>query len=211
MLALIATASPEVAEDIVRQLQLEDVAVVNTGFYRKNLRYEPEAVQDDSDRKRLLVDILRETEGTGIVYTRIIKPPSAWASTRPIFASSSTTRCLGHSTPITRSQAAPDAPARWVLLYQRADQRTHIFFMAGCYPRFNDIATVYATLARLAGPSHPATLAVIQAEACGVASKTRVILSLLNESGSSGSIVSLCSRLSRGAPAATAIGTSSSG
>lgn len=73
-------------------------------------------------------------------------------------------------------------PAHCVLIYRRDDQRTHIFFMAGKYPRFNDVLAVYAALARLGADRETVSLAAIQEAATGVAkTKTRVILSLLKE------------------------------
>ena len=214
VLALTATASPEVAEDIVRQLQLEDVAVVYTSIYRKNLRYELEAVQDESDRQRLLVDILRETEGTGIVYTRTSSrlryghrqgryslrhpPRDAWVTRRLL--------------PGVRPRRSRWRTGAWVLLYQRADQRTHIFFMAGRYPPLqrHRHRLRHPRASGRAQPSGDArchssrSVRRSQAKSASFVPAQRI-------GGSSGSIVSLGSRLSRGSPAATAIGTSSSG
>ena len=73
-------------------------------------------------------------------------------------------------------------PAKCVLLFRRSDQRTHIFFMAGKYPRFNDILSVYAALARVGADKRPVSLADIQGAATDVAkTKVRVLLTTLKD------------------------------
>ena len=73
-------------------------------------------------------------------------------------------------------------PATCVLLFRRADQRTHVFFMAGKYPRFNDILGVYAALARVGADQRPVPLSEIQGAAADVAkTKVRVVLATLKD------------------------------
>jgi ATP-dependent DNA helicase RecQ len=73
-------------------------------------------------------------------------------------------------------------PAQCVLLFRRADQRTHLFFMAGKYPRFNDILAVYAALLRVGADGQPVPLLEIQEAAAYVAkTKVRVVLSTLKD------------------------------
>ena len=73
VLALTATASPEVADDIARQLQLSDVNIISTGIYRPNLHYEVAPVTSDDDRNAVLLRLLTDTPGAGIVYTSTVK------------------------------------------------------------------------------------------------------------------------------------------
>lgn len=73
VLALTATATPEVVEDIRRQLGVREFHVVNTGTYRPNLRYEVRQAEDDVEKQRELIKLLRETEGPAIVYTSTIR------------------------------------------------------------------------------------------------------------------------------------------
>ncbi|MCR5717464.1 MAG: DNA helicase RecQ [Oscillospiraceae bacterium] len=64
--AFTATATKEVAEDIVRILGLHDPYSVTTGFDRENLYF---GVQQPRDKFRALMEILQEHEGeSGIVY-----------------------------------------------------------------------------------------------------------------------------------------------
>jgi ATP-dependent DNA helicase RecQ len=73
VLALTATATPEVVADIKKQLGLRRMEVINTGIYRPNLRYEVLRVTNEQEKHRHLAQILRETEGTGIVYCATVK------------------------------------------------------------------------------------------------------------------------------------------
>ena len=73
VLALTATAPPAVAEDIVRQLGLRDVAVINTGTYRSNLELSVVPVSGDTEKQRALVEVLRRQTGSGIVYAATIR------------------------------------------------------------------------------------------------------------------------------------------
>jgi ATP-dependent DNA helicase RecQ len=66
--ALTATATPEVREDIVRQLRLRDPAVLVTGFDRRNLHWHVMQAKNDSERDRLLLRLLKGREGSAIVY-----------------------------------------------------------------------------------------------------------------------------------------------
>jgi ATP-dependent DNA helicase RecQ len=69
VLALTATATPEVRDGIAQALERE-LVVVNRGIYRPNLAYEVVHVGNNEDRLRALAEIIRETEGCGIVYVR---------------------------------------------------------------------------------------------------------------------------------------------
>jgi ATP-dependent DNA helicase RecQ len=72
VLALTATAPPAVADDIVRQLGLENVALINTGTYRPNLAYEILTVRGDDEKARELLRLLGEIDGSILVYTATI-------------------------------------------------------------------------------------------------------------------------------------------
>jgi ATP-dependent DNA helicase RecQ len=71
--ALTATATPEVREDIARQLELADPTVVITGFDRTNLAYHVIPTKNDAAKDETLVALLREhleehRDGVAIVY-----------------------------------------------------------------------------------------------------------------------------------------------
>ncbi len=69
VLALTATATPEVVEDICTQLQFREgrKEVFRMSFARKNLRY---VVRTTQDKTAELLHILRSVPGAAIVYTR---------------------------------------------------------------------------------------------------------------------------------------------
>ena len=65
-IALTATATPEVREDIARQLELRDPTLVLTGFDRTNLTYGVIAAKNDATKDATLIDLLQEAPGAGV-------------------------------------------------------------------------------------------------------------------------------------------------
>src|SRR5262245_28942102 len=68
IVALTATASPPVREDIVRRLRLRDPEVVVAGLDRPNLFLEAHHCPTDPIRWRRLLDVLDSVDGAGMVY-----------------------------------------------------------------------------------------------------------------------------------------------
>ena len=66
--ALTATATPHVRNDIVAQLKLDAPTTIITGFDRKNLTYHVVPTRTDQDKHDTLVHLLRTTEGLAVVY-----------------------------------------------------------------------------------------------------------------------------------------------
>ena len=66
--ALTATATPEVREDICRQLALRNPRTIITGFDRTNLTYHVLPARNDAEKDTLLVETLRRHEGLAVVY-----------------------------------------------------------------------------------------------------------------------------------------------
>jgi ATP-dependent DNA helicase RecQ len=73
VLALTATATPEVTADIEKQLDLGKLRVVKTGIYRPNLHFEVKRVTNEREKHEELVRILKEHEGVGIIYAATVK------------------------------------------------------------------------------------------------------------------------------------------
>ncbi len=73
ILALTATATEEVIQDIAHQLGITDMRVVNTGIHRPNLQYSVVHVTSDQEKIHLAVETVRKTKGCGIVYAATIK------------------------------------------------------------------------------------------------------------------------------------------
>ena len=73
VLALTATATPEVMADIKKQLDLADLRVINTGIYRDNLHYEVVRLTNEDLKQQHLARLLRDIDGTGIVYCATVK------------------------------------------------------------------------------------------------------------------------------------------
>jgi ATP-dependent DNA helicase RecQ len=73
VMALTATATPAVIADILAQLRMPEAEVVHTGFYRANLDLDVVHARGEAQKRLLLLDHLRKTDGTGIVYAATIK------------------------------------------------------------------------------------------------------------------------------------------
>lgn len=73
VLALTATATPEVVEDIKRQLERPEMQIVNSGIFRPNLVFEVVHTTNDLEKREHLANILREVEGSKIVYCATVK------------------------------------------------------------------------------------------------------------------------------------------
>jgi ATP-dependent DNA helicase RecQ len=83
VLALTATATPEVVADIVHSLRLREPTIVRTGTYRQNLRYRVvqtgaghgrrEAARALTLKQQQLLDLIGELKGSGIVYVATVR------------------------------------------------------------------------------------------------------------------------------------------
>lgn len=67
VIALTATATPQVADDIMDRLCFEDKLLIKSGFERPNLSY---IVRRSEDKLGQLLNICTSVSGTGIVYVR---------------------------------------------------------------------------------------------------------------------------------------------
>ena len=73
ILALTATAPPEVLDDILTRLGIPGARVVHTGVYRPNLHYEVLRTVNEPQKREHLVRLLREIDGGGIVYASTVR------------------------------------------------------------------------------------------------------------------------------------------
>lgn len=76
VLALTATATPAVREDILHQLGIEHVKPIVKGFDRPNLLYEARKADKEADKLKILATLFTGDQalpGTGIIYTATIK------------------------------------------------------------------------------------------------------------------------------------------
>ena len=73
VLALTATATPEVIADIEKQLDLGKLRVVKTGIYRPNLQFEVKRLTNEREKHEELIRILNAHEGAGIIYAATVK------------------------------------------------------------------------------------------------------------------------------------------
>ena len=73
VMGLTATASPEVRDDVIRQLRMKDPLVHVAELVRPNLFIEVVPTVNDNDKDAALDRYLRTSPGTGIVYVATIK------------------------------------------------------------------------------------------------------------------------------------------
>ena len=73
ILALTATATPDVVDDITRQLGVGPLRIINTGVHRPNLSYRVHPVTSDVDKQRQLLEIVPGLQGAAIVYAATVR------------------------------------------------------------------------------------------------------------------------------------------
>jgi ATP-dependent DNA helicase RecQ len=73
VLALTATATQAVIDDILAQLRIPDAEIVHTGFLRDNLDLEVVVTAGETEKRAALIERLQQLEGTGIIYTATVK------------------------------------------------------------------------------------------------------------------------------------------
>jgi len=73
ILALTATATAEVRDDIARQLGMRDPRITVTGFARPNLRLEVRRTVNQGMKDEALDTLFREDTGVGVVYVATIR------------------------------------------------------------------------------------------------------------------------------------------
>jgi ATP-dependent DNA helicase RecQ len=73
VLALTATATPDVIDDVLARLGVPDAEVVHTGFHRPNLHLSVARCGGEWAKRDRIVGHLTATEGTGIIYAATTK------------------------------------------------------------------------------------------------------------------------------------------
>ncbi|WP_245591608.1 RecQ family ATP-dependent DNA helicase [Cystobacter fuscus] len=73
VLALTATATPQVREDVLEQLGIRGARLVNTGIRRDNLHLEVARTVNPEAKRARMLELLREEPGTGIIYTATVR------------------------------------------------------------------------------------------------------------------------------------------
>ncbi len=73
VIAVTATATEGVIEDILKQLNVPDAVIVNTGTERENLQFFVFNTVNTESKQAKIASLLAEEEGTGIIYTASVK------------------------------------------------------------------------------------------------------------------------------------------
>ncbi|MEJ8859785.1 ATP-dependent DNA helicase RecQ [Variovorax robiniae] len=73
VLALTATAGDAVARDVMARLGIPRAGLLDTGTFRPNLRYAVEQLTSEAHKRERLLALMKQLEGSGIVYAATIK------------------------------------------------------------------------------------------------------------------------------------------
>ena len=79
VIAMTATAALPVREDIVERLRLRNHELVVTGFERPNISLVVQPVADEGQQRDAVLDVVRGSEGAGIVYCRTRRSAEEYA------------------------------------------------------------------------------------------------------------------------------------
>ncbi|ARP86016.1 RecQ family ATP-dependent DNA helicase [Bordetella genomosp. 9] len=77
VLAMTATATDEVIQDIAESLDLRAACVIKVGVYRENLYYAVRQVAGEESKQAAVRDLVAGTDGPAIVYTATVKEAEA--------------------------------------------------------------------------------------------------------------------------------------
>ncbi len=69
VVAMTATATPDVQQDIVKQIGVKPMSLFVAGFERPNLAFAIAEVSNQDERAMRLVELVKKTEGSAIIYT----------------------------------------------------------------------------------------------------------------------------------------------
>ena len=226
VLALTATATENVAKEILDQLGVPDAVQVNAGTERTNIFFSVHPTVNTDAKLARIAQMIEEEKGTGIIYTASVRSANElheWLKEHGVSAG----RYHGKMPVRDREQVQqefmrgdhkvmiatkafglgidkadirfvyhyefPDSletyyqeagragrdgePSRAVLLYRLEDKRIQSFFLAGRYPKVDEVRAV---LNALGAPS--SSLEISDASKIG-RRRTQVILYLLREAG----------------------------
>jgi len=73
VLALTATATDDVIDDIRRQLRIPDANIVHMGIKRPNLHVKIHRAEGEESKRMEILRLVRSLEGRGIIYTATVK------------------------------------------------------------------------------------------------------------------------------------------
>ena len=83
ILALTATATQKVIDDIRARLGLDDMNVIQAGLYRPNLFFAVRPVDNEDDKQRETIELLSASQGPVIIYTATVAHAEALGQLLP--------------------------------------------------------------------------------------------------------------------------------
>jgi ATP-dependent DNA helicase RecQ len=73
ILALTATATPAVGEDVMAQMGMKDAKVIRVSFHRPNLAFDVRKVAGEADKLRILGKLIQRLRRPGIIYCATVR------------------------------------------------------------------------------------------------------------------------------------------
>jgi ATP-dependent DNA helicase RecQ len=191
VLALTATATPAVREDVLVQLGIPEVKPIVRGFDRPNLIYSVRRAENEAGKLRVIKELFEsnDLDGTGIIYTATIK--NALEVQRYMQDHLDIPAAVYYDLPGSVEAYTQEAgragrdgePSKCMLVYRLSDTRVQNYFLTGKYPDIEEVQRVFGTLEVFGTQEGGVSLTDLRKITQLPLTKLKVVLALLKKAG----------------------------